>query len=140
MEPRISLVTLGVGDLARARAFYAALGWRESGAGTAEVAFFQAGGMALALWGRDALAADAGVPLAPGTPAICLAHNVRTPDAVDALLAEAARAGARITTPARDTDWGGRAGSFADPDGFLWEIAWNPFFPLDADGRLTLPP
>ncbi|MCR6646489.1 MAG: VOC family protein [Terricaulis sp.] len=142
MEPRISLITLGVADLGRAQAFYEALGWRRSPASVAgEVAFYQAGAMALGLWARAKLAADAGVaPEGAGFAGIALAHNVRTRDEVDRLLAEAAAAGAVITKPAQDSPhFLGRTGYFTDPDGHLWEVAWNPGFPLGPDGALTLP-
>ena len=143
MEQRLSLVTLGVADLARSRRFYeAGLGWRASGAGNAEVAFYQLGALALALWGREALAADADLP-DPGPGGfggIALAHNVRSRDAVDALLARAEAAGARVLKPGTDAAWGGYTGYFADPDGHLWEVSWNPFFTLEEDGALRLPP
>ena len=144
MEQRLSLVTLGVADLARSRRFYEeGLGWRASGASTDEVAFFQLGGIALALWGRAELAADAGLP-APGPGdgfgGVALAHNVHRHEEVDAVLARARAAGGRSLRPAADTAWGGYTGYFADPDGHLWEVAWNPFFALDADGALRLPP
>ncbi|MEV4202022.1 VOC family protein [Micromonospora globbae] len=139
MEQRISLVTLGVADLARARAFYERLGWR--GQEVEETVFVQAGPMALVLWGRDKLAADAGVddPGGDGFGGITLAQNVRSRAEVDAVLATAAAAGAEVTRPARETFYGGYAGCFADPDGHVWEIAWNPGFPLAADGALTVP-
>lgn len=140
MDQRITLITLGVEDLATAKAFYEALGWR--GQEVEETVFFQAGGMALALWSRSALAADSGVPdRAPGGSfdGIVLAHNVRSTDEVDALLRTAEQAGARITKPAADTFYGGYAGCFADPDGHIWEVAHNPGFPLAADGSLELP-
>jgi predicted lactoylglutathione lyase len=140
MEPRISLITLGVVDLSRAAAFYEALGWRASSASTDEVVFFQANGLALAIYGRAALAADAGVPnAAAGFSGIALAYNARSRAEVDAIFDEAIRAGAEPTAPPQDTAWGGYSAYFADPDGHLWEIAWNPFFPLDAAGSLTLP-
>ncbi|MDR3500098.1 MAG: VOC family protein [Parvibaculum sp.] len=140
MEPRISLITLGVADVARSRRFYEALGWRASSASQEGVAFFQAGGMALALFGREALAEDAGLADAgSGFGGIALAQNMRTQEAVDQLMAEAERAGARIVKPAQKVFWGGYSGYFADPDGHLWEIAWNPGFALDADGSLRLP-
>jgi catechol 2,3-dioxygenase-like lactoylglutathione lyase family enzyme len=143
MEPRISLITLGVADVARSRRFYEALGWRASGASQESVAFFQLGGLALGLFGRASLAEDAGLaetePGAPGFGGIALAQNVRSPEAVDALLAEAERAGARILRPARKVFWGGYSGYFADPDGHPWEIAWNPGFAIEADGSLRLP-
>jgi catechol 2,3-dioxygenase-like lactoylglutathione lyase family enzyme len=139
VEQRLSLVTLGVSDIARARTFYEALGWR--GQEVEETVFFQAGGLAITLWGRDKLADDAGVPA--GAPArfggMTLAHNVRSPEEVDAILAAAAAAGATITRPAAKTFYGGYAGYFADPDGHLWEIAHNPGFTLEPDGSLTLP-
>ncbi len=140
MEPRISLITLGVTDLSRARAFYRRLGWRESSAGNEQVAFFQIGGAILALFPRQALAEDAGLPAeGTGFAGIALAHNVRTREEVASVLEEARVAGGRILKPARDTDWGGRSGYFADPDGHLWEVAWNPHFPLDPDGGIRLP-
>jgi hypothetical protein len=139
MEPRVSLITLGVADVARSRRFYEALGWRVSGASQEDVAFFQLGGTALSLWGRAALAADANIADEPGFSSVALAHNARTREAVDAILAEARTAGARILKPAQPTPWGGYAGYFADPDGHLWEVAWNPHFPLRQDGSLQLP-
>jgi uncharacterized protein len=138
MEQRISLVTLGVTDLARARTFYEALGWR--GQEVEETVFFQAGGLAVVLWGRAQLAADTGVEdRGGGFGGIVLAHNVRTPADVDAVLALAAEAGGRVTRPARTTFYGGYAGCFADPDGHVWEVAHNPGFALAADGALVLP-
>jgi catechol 2,3-dioxygenase-like lactoylglutathione lyase family enzyme len=140
MEPRISLVTLGVMDLSRALAFYEALGWRASGASTDEVVFFQANGLALALFDRAALAADAGVPdERPGFSGISLAHNARSRAEVDAIFDDALRAGAEPASPPQETPWGGYSAYFADPDGHLWEIAWNPHFPLDEAGNLRLP-
>ena len=130
MEPRISFVTLGVSDLERSVRFYSeVLGLERLNRGP-EVAFFELGRTWLALYPRHRLAADAGVEDDGGRFApFSLAHNVRTPEAVDELLAHVAAGGARIVKPAADTDWGGRSGYFADPDGFLWEIAWNPRFP-----------
>jgi hypothetical protein len=136
VEQRISLITLGVADVRRARTFYEQLGWH--GQEIEETVFFQAGGMALVLWGRGKLAADSGVEdTAPG--AVVLALNVRSQAEVDVTLAEAAAAGAEITQPARETFYGGYAGHFRDPDGHVWEIAWNPGFVLNPDGSLTLP-
>lgn len=139
MEPRISLVTLGVTDLARAKRFYEALGWR--GQEVQETVFFQAGALALVLWGRDALAADSGID--PGTPGefggIALAHNVRSAEEVDALVAAAEHAGATVTRPPARTFYGGYAGVFRDPDGHPWEVAHNPGFTLADDGSLVLP-
>ncbi len=139
MEPRVSLITLGVADVTRSRRFYEALGWRASGASQADVIFFQLGGIALSLWGRAALAADANLTDEQGFTGVALAHNARTREAVDAILAEARTAGARILKPAQPTPWGGYAGYFADPDGHPWEVAWNPQFALGADGSLRLP-
>ncbi|MEU4380329.1 VOC family protein [Micromonospora echinofusca] len=139
MEQRISLVTLGVADVARARAFYERLGWH--GQEVEQTVFFQAGGLALVLWSREKLAADAGVHDlgAGGFGGTTLAQNVRSRDEVDELLTAAADAGARVTVPARETFYGGYAGCFADPDGHVWEIAWNPGLPLGPDGALTIP-
>lgn len=140
MEPRISLITLGVRDLARARSFYEALGFVASPSSNESVTFFAAGGAVLGLFGWDALAEDAGVPPAgDGFRAVTLAHNVRDKAEVATVLATAEAAGARIVTPARDVFWGGHNGYFADLDGHLWEVAWNPFFPLAEDGSLQLP-
>lgn len=139
MEQRISLITLGVTDLARARGFYERLGWR--GQEVEETVFLQAGGSALVLWGRDKLAADCGI--ADEGPArfsgVVLAHNVRSAAEVDDVMRDAAAAGATITRPAAETFYGGYAGVFTDPDGHLWEIAYNPGFPLAEDGSLTIP-
>lgn len=139
MEQRISLITLGVADVSRARAFYERLGWR--GQETEETVFFQAGGMALILWGRAKLADDSGVEDAgaAGFDGVVLAHNVRSRPEVDAVLAAAAGAGAEIPQPARETFYGGYAGFFRDPDGHVWEVAWNPGFTLAPDGSLVLP-
>jgi hypothetical protein len=140
VEQRVSLITLGVEDLGRSKAFYGALGW--SGQEVEETVFFQAGGLAVVLWGRDKLADDAGVdpgPAAGGFGGIALAHNVRSPGEVDEIIAAAARAGGRITRRPQPTSYGGYAGYFADPDGHLWEIAHNPGFTLADDGTLTLP-
>lgn len=139
MEQRISLVTLGVSDLERARAFYEALGWR--GQTVQETVFFQAGGIGVVLWSREDLAADAGVPVgsAPAFGGIVLAHNVRERAQVDEVLAAAAQAGAEVTSPAGETFYGGYAGCFRDPEGHLWEVAWNPGFPIGPDGAVTIP-
>jgi catechol 2,3-dioxygenase-like lactoylglutathione lyase family enzyme len=129
MEQRISLVTLGVEDLARARSFYEALGWRGGQQPDDEIVFFQAGGMVFGLW--TALGGH-------GAPGIELAHNVRSPDEVDALLARAVSAGATIARPASRADWGGYTGAFADPDGYVWEVAHNPGWTLTEDGSVRL--
>jgi predicted lactoylglutathione lyase len=139
MEPRISLVTLGVADVARAKAFYEQLGWR--GQEVKQTVFLQAGGMALVLWGRDKLAVDLG--LEHGSPSgfggVALAHNVRSHPEVDEIIAAAQRAGATITRSPSTTFYGGYAGVFVDLDGHAWEIAHNPGFPLAEDGSLTIP-
>lgn len=129
MQQRISLVTLGVRDLSRARRFYEALGWSGARQPDDEVAFFQAGGMAFGLW--TALGGH-------GAPGIELAHNVRTAHEVDDVLAEAERAGATIVRPASLQPWGGTAGAFADPDGYVWEIAHNPGWTIAADGSISI--
>lgn len=138
MEQRLSLVTLGVSDIVRARAFYEALGWSgESPDG--EVVFFQAGGMVVALWSRALLAEDSVVADEPGGwGGITLAHNVRSPDEVDAVLAEADAAGGSIARPGAPTPWGGYSGIFVDPDGHRWEVAHNPGWAIHADGTVTL--
>src|SRR5580698_6895312 len=141
MEQRLSIVTLGVSDLARSREFYERLGWRRSMAQSEGIVFFQAGGMALALYPRDELAKDANV--ADGSPAgfsgITLAYNARTRAEVDSVLKDAEAAGAKIVKPAQDAFWGGYSGYFSDPDGFLWEAAWNPFFTIAEDGSVRIP-
>ena len=140
MEQRISLVTLGVRDMARARTFYAAMGWKRSGPDTDEVTFFQCGGIIVGLYRFEDLAAEANAePETAGGTTVSIAHNARTKDGVDAILAEAAAAGARIVKPAVDMPWGGYSGYFRDPDGHLWEIAWNPFFPISDNGAISLP-
>ena len=130
MEPRISFVTLGVSDLERATVFYRDVLRLPQRATPPEVAFFEMGRTWLALWPRNLLAADAGVPDdGSGFPRFSLAHNVRSPEEVDDLLAEVEAGGGRILQPGHRADWGGYTGYFADPDGFLWEVAWNPHFP-----------
>jgi catechol 2,3-dioxygenase-like lactoylglutathione lyase family enzyme len=137
MEQRVSLITLGVADVSRARAFYEALGW-SGDSPDGEVVFFQFGGMILALWDRDALAADSVVADAGGWGGVTLAHNVRSPAEVDAVLAEAEAAGATIGRHGAETSWGGYSGIFIDPDGQPWEVAHNPFWRLDNDGSVRL--
>ena len=140
MQPRLSLVTLGVADVAAARAFYERLGFKASAASQEGVAFFAAGGVVLGLFGRAALAEDAQVAdSAPGFSGVALAHNVSSEAEVDAVLAEAVAAGGCLLKAGQKVFWGGYSGYFADPDGHLWEVAFNPFFPLDSDGRITLP-
>ena len=138
----VSLVTLGVDDLDAATAFYEALGWTRSPASVeGTVAFLTGGAVVLGLFGREALADEAGVEFggARTTGAMALAINLPSPEAVDDVLATAADAGARITRPAVAADWGGYSGYLTDLDGHLWEIAHNPGFPLAADGTVTLP-
>jgi catechol 2,3-dioxygenase-like lactoylglutathione lyase family enzyme len=133
------VVTLGVADLGRAAAFYGRLGWRPAPPSNDAIVFFDLGCLVLALFERAALAADAGVEVAgEGFRAVTLAHNVGSPEAVAATLAEAVAAGATLVKPAAKADWGGTSGYFADPDGHLWEVAHNPFLPLDADGYMRL--
>ncbi|WP_448190178.1 VOC family protein [Azospirillum sp. sgz301742] len=140
MEPRLSLVTLGVADMARSRAFYERLGFTASPMSQEAVTFLSAGGVVLSLYGRDALAEDAHLsPAGSGFGGITLAHNVRAREDVAAVLAEAEAAGGRILKPAQDVFWGGHSGYFADPDGHPWEVAWNPFISFTDDGRLALP-
>lgn len=139
MEQRVSLVTLGVSDLARARTFYARLGWQPSPRSQDDILFFQAGGLVVGLWDRAALAEDSGVKNGDGWGGITLAHNVRSREEVDAVLAQAAAAGATISRLGAPTFWGGYSGVFHDPDGHVWEVAFNPFWPLEADGSVVLP-
>ena len=138
MDNRVSLITLGVADTARARAFYEALGWTGMSP-DGDVVFFQAGGMILALWGRDKLAEDSVVDDRGGWGGVTLAYNVGSPAEVDTVLAEAAAAGATIGRPGATTVWGGYSGIFVDPDGHPWEVAHNPGFDLRADGSVHLP-
>jgi uncharacterized protein len=139
MDQRISLVTLGVADLARAKGFYEALGWR--GQEIEETVFFQAGGLGVVLWHQDKLADDAGVDRvsAGAFRGLTLAQNLRSREEVDAVMATAEAAGASVTKAARETFYGGYAGFFTDPDGHVWEVAWNPGFSLADDGSLTIP-
>ena len=139
MEQRLSLVTLGVSDLGRARRFYEALGWRSGAAPDDDVVFFRAGGTVLALWGRAELAEDSGVEDGGGWGGVTLAHNVRSPEEVDAVLADAERAGATITRAAGPAFWGGYTGVFTDPDGHAWEVPHNPHWTFAADGSVVLP-
>ena len=140
MRQTISFITLGVANLAVSRAFYAALGWQESSGSQPGIAFFNAGSVVFALFQRAALAEDANVSAAGnGFPGFTLAHNVASQAAVDRLLAEAVAAGGRLVRPADKVFWGGYRGYFADPDDFLWEVCWNPSFPLDEHGHARLP-
>ena len=138
MEQRLSLVTLGVSDLARAKAFYEALGWTTGAAPSDDVVFFQAGWMIVALWGREQLAEDSTVEDTGGWGGITLAYNTRSPEEVDAVLAEAEAAGGTIGRPGAPTFWGGYSGVFLDPDGHPWEVAHNPSWALRKDGSISL--
>jgi len=138
VEQRLSLVTLGVRDLARARRFYEALGWATGAAPDDDVAFFRAGGTVLALWDRERLAEGSTVEDTGGWGGITLAHNVRSPAEVDAVIAEAEAAGATIGRPGAETFWGGYSGVFLDPDGHPWEVAHNPHWRIADDGTISL--
>ena len=140
MDQRVSVATLGVTDLARARAFYEALGWRSGAAPADDVVFFQAGGMVVALWDRARLAEDSGVEDTGGWGGITLAHNVRSPEEVDAVIAQAEAAGATIPRRGAETFWGGYSGVFVDPDGHPWEVAHNPHWTIEPDGSVRLAP
>ncbi len=141
MEPRLTLVTLGVADVARAKAFYEALGFKPCGFENEHVGFYEAGGVVLGLFGRKPLAEDAGVPDdGKGFRGVSLAHNTRSEAEADAVLAHAVASGATLIKPAQKVFWGGYSGYFADPDGHFWEVAYNPGFPLDAAGRMQLLP
>jgi uncharacterized protein len=139
MEQRVSVITLGVADVARARRFYESLGWKASAASNPQVTFFDVGGMVLGLWDRAALARDSGVTDGGGWGGVTLAYNLRTPAEVDVQLAAAGAAGARIVRAGAETFWGGYSGVFLDLDGHPWEVAHNPHWPLGDDGRVTLP-
>ena len=138
MQQRLSLVTLGVADLARARAFYEALGWVTGAKPGDDVVFFQAGGMIVALWSRASLAEDSGVADSGGWGGVTFAHNVPSPAEVDAVIGEARRAGARIAREGAPTFWGGYSGLFIDPDGHPWEVAHNPHWTIADDGTIQL--
>jgi uncharacterized protein len=140
MEQRVSIITLGVANLERSRQFYERLGWRRSLAKSEGIVFFQAGGMAVALYPRAELAKDANVaPDGSGFQAITLAYNARNRSEVNSVLAAALAAGASLLKPAQEAFWGGYSGYFSDPDGFPWEVAWNPSFPIAADGSIRIP-
>jgi predicted lactoylglutathione lyase len=138
VDQRLSLVTLGVRDLARARAFYEGLGWTTGAAPEDDVVFFQAGGMIVALWDRARLAADSGVTDGDGWGGVTLAYNTRSPEEVDAVVEEARAAGAAIPREPGETFWGGYSGIFVDPDGHPWEVAHNPHWTVDEDGSVSL--
>lgn len=138
MEQRVSLITLGVRDLQRARAFYEALGWRTRAEPGDDVVFFQAGGMIVSLWSRESLAQDSGTDDAGGFGGVTLAYNTRSQDEVDAVIEEARRAGAAIAREPAATFWGGYSGVFVDPEGHPWEVAHNPHWTVEGDGSIRL--
>ena len=138
MEQRISLITLGVSDLRSAMDFYAGLGW-EGSSPDGDVAFFQASGMVLGLWNRAKLAEDSGVTDSGGWGGVTLAHNVRSPAEVDAVIDQVGPAGGKVLRPGAETFWGGYSGAFCDPDGHPWEVAHNPSWTIGDDGSVTLP-
>jgi hypothetical protein len=138
VEQRVSLITLGVADVAASRAFYERLGW-QVGLDVEETVFFQAGGLVVTLWGRDKLAADSGVEDRGGWGGVTLAHNVRSAREVDRVIESARSAGARIAREPAETFYGGYAGVFLDPDGHPWEVAFNPGFGLTDEGTVRLP-
>jgi uncharacterized protein len=139
MEQRVSLITLGVADLARARAFYEAMGWQSGAAPADDVVFFQTGGSILALWDRANLAEDSGVADGGGWGGVTLAYNARSPAEVDEVMERARATGATIPRDAGETFWGGYSGVFVDPDGHPWEVAHNPGWTIEDDGSVTLP-
>jgi catechol 2,3-dioxygenase-like lactoylglutathione lyase family enzyme len=139
VEQRVSLITLGVSDLRRARAFYEGLGWTTRAEPGDDVFFFQTPGCILALWDRAKLAQDSAVTDSGGWGGVTLAHNVRSPEEVEAVLAEANAAGGTVTRPGGETFWGGYSGVFEDPDGHPWEVAHNPRWTINEDGSITLP-
>jgi uncharacterized protein len=139
MEQRVSLFTLGVSDLPRARAFYEALGWKTRAEPDDDVVFFQAGGMVVGLWGREKLAEDSAVTVGEGWGGVTLAYNTRSTEEVDTVIEEARDAGATIGREPGKTFWGGYSGIFIDPDGYPWEVAHNPRWTIEEDGSLTLP-
>lgn len=140
MEQRLSIITLGVGDLTRSLEFYQRLGWQRSMKDSDGIVFFQAAGIAIAIYPRSELAKDATVSAeGQGFPGFTLAYNTRSREEVDSVLTEAQDAGAKLIKPAKDAFWGGYSGYFSDPDGFLWEVAWNPFFAVAESGAITVP-
>jgi uncharacterized protein len=138
VDQRLSLITLGVRDLARARRFYEELGWESGAAPADDVVFFQANCMIVALWGRGQLEEDTAVKDTGGWGGITLAHNARSPAEVDSVLTQAEAAGATIARPGAETFWGGYSGVFVDPEGHPWEVAHNPNWTLAEDGSVRL--
>jgi catechol 2,3-dioxygenase-like lactoylglutathione lyase family enzyme len=143
MDQRLTVITLGVADLSRARRFYCdGLGWTAAASSNDDIVFIPVGSIVLALYPRHLLAEDARLPVPPaagGFEGVTLAQNVATRAAVDAALARAAEAGARISKPAQEVFWGGYSGYFVDPDGHAWEVAYNPLWGMTPDGRVVLP-
>ncbi|MBN2191934.1 MAG: VOC family protein [Polyangiaceae bacterium] len=140
MNPRLTVITLGVTDLARSRRFYCdGLGWKASSSSDEHIVFIDVGGVVLGLYPRDLLAEDATLTPGSGFGGVTLAQNVGSKAEVDAALQAAVKAGATLLKPAADTFWGGYSGYFADPDGHPWEVAFNPFWKLDEAGRVVLP-
>ena len=138
MDQRLSLITLGVSDLPRARAFYEGLGWRTNAGPDDDVVFFQANCMVIALWSRESLAEDSAVDDNGGWGGITLAYNTRSPEEVDTVIEEARAAGGAITREPGETFWGGYSGMFCDPDGHPWEVAHNPRWTIEDDGAVTI--
>jgi catechol 2,3-dioxygenase-like lactoylglutathione lyase family enzyme len=139
MEQRLSLITLGISNLARARKFYEALGWKTGAEEGDDVVFFQAGCMVVALWDRAKLAEDSAVSAGSGWGGITLAYNTRSTDEVDQVIEEARKAGATIGREPGETFWGGYSGVFIDPDGYPWEVARHPHWTIEDNGALTIP-
>jgi uncharacterized protein len=139
VDQRVSLITLGVRDLGRARAFYERLGWTTGAAPADDVVFFQTGGMIVALWDRARLAEDSVAEDGGGWGGITLAYNVRSPAEADATLAEAEAAGGTVARGGAETFWGGYSGVFHDPDLHAWEVAHNPRWTIHDDGSISLP-
>jgi predicted lactoylglutathione lyase len=139
MEQRLSLVTLGISDLDRARKFYEGMGWKTGAKVADDVVFFQAGGMVVSLWGRDQLAEDSAVTDGGGWGGVTLAYNTRSPEEVDEVIEQARAAGATIGREPGDTFYGGYSGIFIDPDGHPWEVSHNPSWTIEDDGSVTLP-
>jgi catechol 2,3-dioxygenase-like lactoylglutathione lyase family enzyme len=138
VEQRLSLITLGVSDLERSKAFYEALGWHTNAKAGDDVVFFQAAGMVVALWDREKLAEDSGVEDPGGSSGFTLAHNVRAPEEADAIAEEVRTAGGTVTREPAETFWGGYSFAFTDPDGHPWEVAHNPRWTITADGQTLL--
>jgi predicted lactoylglutathione lyase len=139
LDQRLSLVTLGVADLPRAVAFYEALGWKaDNDVEAQDVAFFQGPGTVIALWHREQLATDSVVEDSGGWGGVTLAYNTRSPEEVDAVIAQAEAAGAKIGRAGAETSWGGYSGIFIDPDGHPWEVAHNPHWTITDDGQTRI--